>query len=303
MPPSFSETGEVTMTHQAGAGELVSMLIETELGLGDRHMAEQIKKYPLAKVESLFHMRMENGQMTFVEDSIDPRFYGRVVLLAEDGLIRIEQDIPMEKIAAVRREAKRKVFVTNAFRALEKSRARSRSPQDFQRRTRGRIGGRFRDPGNADGRICRIPDRLRTRKHPGQRGTAQRRCDRTRTFIYRRTEMIVKKPAIFIYTSEPDREILREICAGIEEEGVFYEIKEQTLVPKDARSTAARFAWQAAQDSMLGSGIGVSQRDVALQMRGLSVDRCVESYHVPAQAQCRKLGANSARAIKKMPFK
>ena len=63
--------------------------------------------------------------------------------------------------------------------------------------------------------------------------------------------MIVKKPAIFIYTSEPDREILREICAGIEEEGVFYEIKEQTLVPKDARSTAARFAWQAAQDSML----------------------------------------------------
>ena len=115
--------------------------------------------------------------------------------------------------------------------------------------------------------------------------------------------MIVKKLAIFIYTSEPDREILREICAGIEEEGVFYEIKEQTLVPKDARSTAARFAWQAAQDSMLGSGIGVSQRDAALQMRGLSVDRCVESYHVPTQAQCRKLGANSARAIKKMPFK
>ena len=50
-------------------------------------------------------------------------------------------------------------------------------------------------------------------------------------------------------------------------------------------------------------GSAVSQRDAALQMRGLSVDRCVESYHVPTQAQCRKLGANSARAIKKMPFK
>ena len=115
-----SADGQVKMTHQAGAGELVSMLIETELGLGDRHMAEQIKKYPLAKVESLFHMRMENGQMTFVDDSIDPRFYGRVVLLTESGLIRIEQDIPMEKIVQVRREAKRKVFVTNAFRALRK---------------------------------------------------------------------------------------------------------------------------------------------------------------------------------------
>ena len=96
------------------------MLIETELGLGDRHIAEQIKKYPLAKVESLFHMRMENGQMTFVDESIDPRFFGRVVLLTEKGLIRIEQEIPMEKIVQVRREAKRKVFVTNAFRALEK---------------------------------------------------------------------------------------------------------------------------------------------------------------------------------------
>ena len=141
----ISEDGKVSMTHQAGAGELVSMLIETELGLGDRHMAEQIKKYPLAKVESLFHMRMENGQMTFVRFHRS-RFYGRVVLLAEDGLIRIEQDIPMEKIAAVRREAKRKVFVTNAFRALKKSRARSRSPQDFQRRTRGGSAEDFEIP-------------------------------------------------------------------------------------------------------------------------------------------------------------
>lgn len=115
----IDEKGNITMTHQAGAGELVSMLIQTELGLKDRHTAEQIKRYPLAKVESLFHMRMENGQMTFVADSIDPRFYGRVVLLSENGLIRMEEDIPMEKIAQVRREAKKKVFVTNAFRALK----------------------------------------------------------------------------------------------------------------------------------------------------------------------------------------
>ena len=116
----ISNDGNVTMTHQAGAGELVSMLIQTELGLSDRHIAEQIKKYPLAKVESLFHMRMENGQMTFVDESIDPRFFGRVVLLTDDGLIRIEEDLPMEKIVQVRREAKRKVFITNAFRALRK---------------------------------------------------------------------------------------------------------------------------------------------------------------------------------------
>lgn len=116
----IDEKGSVTMTHQAGAGELVSMLIQTELGLDDRHIAEEIKKYPLAKVESLFHMRLENGQMTFTEESIDPRFYGRVVLMTEKGLVRMEKEIPMEKIVSVRREAKKKVFVTNAFRALKK---------------------------------------------------------------------------------------------------------------------------------------------------------------------------------------
>lgn len=116
----ITEDGKVAITHQAGAGELVSMLIQTELGLSDRHIAEQIKKYPLAKVESLFHMRMENGQITFMEGSIEPRFYGRVVMLSESGFIRIEEEIPMEKIVQVRREAKQKVFVTNALRALEK---------------------------------------------------------------------------------------------------------------------------------------------------------------------------------------
>ena len=44
--------------------------------------------------------------------------------------------------------------------------------------------------------------------------------------LYRRTAMIVKKPSIFIYTHLADEAILREVCAGVEEEGVFYEITE-----------------------------------------------------------------------------
>ena len=116
----IDEKGQVTLTHQAGAGELVSMLIQTELGLNSRITAEQIKKYPLAKVESLFHMRLENGAMQFFEEAIDPRFFGRVVLLRDGELLRIEEDIPMEKMLQVRKEAKKKVFLTNALRALQK---------------------------------------------------------------------------------------------------------------------------------------------------------------------------------------
>ncbi|MCD7817615.1 MAG: diol dehydratase reactivase subunit alpha [Lachnospiraceae bacterium] len=129
-----TEDGHVSVTHQAGAGELVTMLIQTELGLHSRMTAERIKRSPLAKVESLFHIRLESGEIRFFEEPLDPRLFGCVVLLEQrthtDGngtssgeddweMVRIEEDLTLERIADVRREAKRKVFVTNALRALE----------------------------------------------------------------------------------------------------------------------------------------------------------------------------------------
>lgn len=109
--------------------------------------------------------------------------------------------------------------------------------------------------------------------------------------------MIVKKPSIFIYTYEADYEILKQICAGIEEEGVFWEVKDMP------DSSFDQLAYLAANDSMLGSGIGINQSSAALMMRGLKKGCLVESYHSPDIIQCRKLGANSARAIKKLSFK
>lgn len=115
----IDEDGQVRSIHKAGAGEMVTMLIQTELGLSSRATADEIKKYPLAKVESLYHMRLENGAMKFFEEAIDPRLFGQVVLLHPEGLVKIdEEDISLEKIVDVRREAKKKVFVANAIRAL-----------------------------------------------------------------------------------------------------------------------------------------------------------------------------------------
>lgn len=109
--------------------------------------------------------------------------------------------------------------------------------------------------------------------------------------------MITKKPSIFIYTNDADEDFLREICAGIEEEGVFFEV-----IPQE-NTDLHTLAFEAAKDSMMGSGIGIKYVDVALQMRGLPKGRNIESYHMPTYEQCRKIGANSARAIKKMAFK
>ena len=41
--------------------------------------------------------------------------------------------------------------------------------------------------------------------------------------------MVVNKPTIIIYTNEPDQEFLHEICSGIEEEGLLYEIHERDM--------------------------------------------------------------------------
>ncbi|MFO5928355.1 diol dehydratase reactivase ATPase-like domain-containing protein, partial [Klebsiella pneumoniae] len=62
--------GQITAVHLAGAGNMVSLLIKTELGLEDLSLAEAIKKYPLAKVESLFSIRHENGAVEFFLEAL-----------------------------------------------------------------------------------------------------------------------------------------------------------------------------------------------------------------------------------------
>src|SRR5450756_1052877 len=45
------EDGDVVSKHLAGAGDMVTMIINSELQLDNRERADEIKKYPLAKVE------------------------------------------------------------------------------------------------------------------------------------------------------------------------------------------------------------------------------------------------------------
>ena len=116
----LDERGAVSSVSLAGAGELVTMMIQSQLGLASRITAENIKKYPVAKVESMFHIRLENGEIIFYEDGIDPRFFGAVVIMAPGGMIKIDEERPIEKIVSVRQEAKRSVFVKNAARAIRK---------------------------------------------------------------------------------------------------------------------------------------------------------------------------------------
>ncbi|WP_413724515.1 diol dehydratase reactivase subunit alpha [Sodalis sp. RH16] len=108
----------IVATHLAGAGDMVTLLIDSELGLEQRQLAEDIKKYPLAKVESLFHIRHEDGSVQFFDTALPPAVFARVVVVKEDGLVPLPGDMALEKVRLVRRAAKERVFVTNALRAL-----------------------------------------------------------------------------------------------------------------------------------------------------------------------------------------
>ncbi|NDO80283.1 diol dehydratase reactivase subunit alpha [Citrobacter sp. NCU1] len=110
--------GDIIATHLAGAGDMVTMIIARELGLEDRYLAEEIKKYPLAKVESLFHLRHEDGSVQFFPTSLPPSVFARVCVVKPDELVPLPGDLALEKVRAIRRSAKERVFVTNALRAL-----------------------------------------------------------------------------------------------------------------------------------------------------------------------------------------
>lgn len=111
--------GDVRTVHVAGAGDLVTKLIDSELGLDDLEAAEMVKRYPVAKAESFFHLRLEDGTVSFLAEPLPAPAYARLVCLTETGVVPVPTRHGVERVREVRRSAKRRVFVANAVRALE----------------------------------------------------------------------------------------------------------------------------------------------------------------------------------------
>ncbi len=116
----MDKSGTIEAIHLAGAGNMVTMLIDAELGLNNMILAEEIKKYPLAKVESFYHIRHENGTVQFFEKQLDSKLFGRTVIVKGDEMLPVQASADMEKIREVRRNTKMKVLVQNAMRGLKK---------------------------------------------------------------------------------------------------------------------------------------------------------------------------------------
>ena len=118
---SLDSKGNVKFVHLAGAGDMLTMLIDSELDLKDISLAEDIKIFPAAKVESLFHIKLEDGSLKFFKNPLNGNLLGRVVILKEDQeMIPLPKDIPLEKLISIRKDMKKKIFINNVVRALKR---------------------------------------------------------------------------------------------------------------------------------------------------------------------------------------
>lgn len=106
------------------------------------------------------------------------------------------------------------------------------------------------------------------------------------------------RPTIVIKVYEDKEEInkediAKEVLAGIEEEGVLYQVA-STSVYKEA----AILAQEAAEQSQLEVGIGICKKEVVLtvhKLRGKALLKTKSAY--------RELGQNAARYVKGNSFK
>lgn len=116
----YSREGKSRFIHLAGAGNMVSMVINSEMRLNDMAAAEAIKKYPLAKVDSFYSIHHEDGSIQFFDSPLPKELYGKVILVAEGEFIPVVTSLNMERIRQIRRNAKQVILVQNIIRGLKR---------------------------------------------------------------------------------------------------------------------------------------------------------------------------------------
>ena len=110
-------------------------------------------------------------------------------------------------------------------------------------------------------------------------------------------QLEMTKPTVHVLCS-PDAPsaAFKELLYGLEEEGIPWE--------NDTKAGGALpLAWEAAQASRLGVGVGMDGQSIVLHFNKL--DREQSLYRIPARSLglARVLGANAARLVKKLPLK
>ncbi|QCX34511.1 propanediol dehydratase [Caloramator sp. E03] len=109
----------------------------------------------------------------------------------------------------------------------------------------------------------------------------------------------IEKPCILIYSNNANGLILKEILAGIEEEGIPY------LIKNSEDKDLIEITYQYAQISKIGIALGISNNRVVVHFHKLNLLNPIIDVELKLfeKEKARVIGNNAARLYKVMPFK
>ena len=107
------------------------------------------------------------------------------------------------------------------------------------------------------------------------------------------------RPCIVVVTDNPNKSILKQLLAGIEEEGIPYEVN--TIKCDEF----FKITHEASLYSRMGVGVGICKNRVILHYGKLKVDKPIfdENLNCYIKETARNIGNNAARLYKILPFK
>lgn len=109
--------------------------------------------------------------------------------------------------------------------------------------------------------------------------------------------MKTKRPVIKVFVTKGLERFLKEVLAGIEEEGVLYELETREY------GSSKELATIAASESLLETGIGIDKELASITICKLSEKNPLQSYSCLDNHKLRLAGSNAARIVKGIPLK
>ncbi|MBU3112763.1 glycerol dehydratase reactivase beta/small subunit family protein [Clostridium lacusfryxellense] len=109
--------------------------------------------------------------------------------------------------------------------------------------------------------------------------------------------MKTQKPVIKVFVTSSSKSFLKEVLAGIEEEGVLYEV--ETI----EYGSSKEMATTAASESLLETGIGIDEEMATITICQLPTNNPLQSYSCLDNDKLRLAGSNAARIVKGIPLK
>ena len=109
--------------------------------------------------------------------------------------------------------------------------------------------------------------------------------------------MKTKRHGIKVFVTKGSERFLKEVLAGIEEEGVLYEAETREY------GSSRELATIAASESLLETGVGIDEEFVSITICKLPKNNPLQSYSCLDNQNLRLAGSNAARIIKGIPLK